>query len=68
LPPGAKSSAEAFVPLVSCIALGAVTYVAVDVLLWLIAGRPNGAETWILKEFRAAVNVARARIAKPFRA
>jgi lipopolysaccharide exporter len=68
LPPGAKSSAEAFVPLVSCIALGAITYVAVDVLLWLIAGRPNGAETWILKEFRAAVNVARARIAKPFRA
>jgi lipopolysaccharide exporter len=68
LPPGAKSSAEAFVPLISCIALGAVTYVAVDVLLWLIAGRPNGAETWILKEFRAAVNVARARIAKPFRA
>jgi hypothetical protein len=56
------------VPLISCIALGAVTYVAVDVLLWLIAGRPNGAETWILKEFRAAVNVARARIAKPFRA
>jgi O-antigen/teichoic acid export membrane protein len=63
LPPGAKSSAEAFAPLVSCIALGAITYIIADVLLWLMAGRPKGAETWVLKEVRAALNVARARIA-----
>jgi O-antigen/teichoic acid export membrane protein len=63
LPPGAKSSAEAFVPLLSCIAVGAATYVAVDILLWLIAGRPDGAETWLLRELRAALSVARARFA-----
>ncbi len=63
LPPGAKSSAEAFVPLLSCIAVGAATYVVVDILLWLIAGRPDGAETWLLRELRAALTVARARLA-----
>jgi O-antigen/teichoic acid export membrane protein len=63
LPPEAKSSADAFVPLVSCIAVGAVTYLIADVVLWLISGRPQGAETWVLKEVRAALTIARTRIA-----
>lgn len=63
LAPGAKSSADALLPLLSCIALGAVTYAAVDALLWLASGRPAGAETWLLKEFRNALNLARSRIA-----
>ena len=63
LPPGAKSSAEAFVPLISCIAFGAVVYVVADAVLWLIAGRPAGAETWMLRELRAALSFARTRIA-----
>ncbi len=63
LPAGARTSADAIVPLVSAVALGAAIYIATDLLLWLVSGRPEGAEKWLLREFRSAVSFARARIA-----
>jgi lipopolysaccharide exporter len=43
-------SLEALVPLFVCIALGVATYVASIALLWAIAGRPDGAETWVARQ------------------
>jgi lipopolysaccharide exporter len=62
LPPGATTSADALVPFVACVLLGAATYVAADVLLWLATGRPAGAETWLLRKLGAFTQHARARL------
>ena len=52
LPPGAASSVAALVPLAICVALGAATYIATDLALWLAVGRPAGAEAWMLRQLR----------------
>lgn len=52
LPATAHASMDALVPFLTCVALGAATYVATEVLLWLAAGRPAGAETWMLRQLR----------------
>jgi O-antigen/teichoic acid export membrane protein len=57
LPAGASSSVDAIIPLVSCVGLGAATYTMVMLLLWLAAGRPAGAETWMLRRLRAVARV-----------
>ncbi|HLY51422.1 MAG TPA: lipopolysaccharide biosynthesis protein [Steroidobacteraceae bacterium] len=49
------SSADALVPLLSCVALGAATYTVTGLALWLAAGRPAGAETWMLRQLRGVV-------------
>jgi O-antigen/teichoic acid export membrane protein len=54
---GAASSVDAIVPLISCVALGAATYTLVMLLLWLAAGRPSGAETWMLRRLRGFARV-----------
>ncbi|HYM43808.1 MAG TPA: lipopolysaccharide biosynthesis protein [Steroidobacteraceae bacterium] len=50
--PADATSLDALVPLGICVAVGAVTYTATDVALWAIAGRPIGAETWVLRRLR----------------
>lgn len=55
------TSAEALLPLVACIALGAVVYVMVDMLLWVASGRPAGAEAWMLRLATSAARSARDR-------
>jgi lipopolysaccharide exporter len=62
LPATAVTSAAAFVPFIKCVAVGALTYVAIDALLWLAAGRPRGAETWLLRQVGAISRVARSRL------
>lgn len=52
LPADGASSLDALVPLAVCVAVGAVTYTATDIVLWIIARRPNGAETWLLRRLR----------------
>lgn len=49
----AVSSSDALLPLLGCVALGAATYTATGLLLWLAAGRPDGAETWVLRRLSA---------------
>jgi lipopolysaccharide exporter len=49
----AVSSIDALLPLLGCVALGAATYTASGLLLWLAAGRPAGAEAWLLRQLRA---------------
>ena len=61
-PAAFASSAEAILPLLACIALGAAVYVAADLLLWLASGRPAGAETWLLRLAKAAILSLRARL------
>jgi lipopolysaccharide exporter len=63
LPPGASSSADAFLPFVSCVALGATIYISTDVILWLLSGRPDGAETWLMRQLRSMMRLARTRLA-----
>ena len=65
LPATAVSSADALIPFIACVALGAVTYVAADLLLWFICRRPAGAETWLLHEVRSRIQAARTRFATP---
>ncbi len=48
----AVSSADAVVPLAICVASGAATYVVADILLWMLAGRPDGAERWMLSQLQ----------------
>jgi len=48
----AVSSIDALLPLLGCVALGAATYTATGLLLWLAAGRPAGAESWLLRQLR----------------
>jgi O-antigen/teichoic acid export membrane protein len=62
VPAATASSSEAIWPLLACVALGATVYVAVDLLLWLASGRPNGAETWLLRVAKAAMLSVRARL------
>jgi O-antigen/teichoic acid export membrane protein len=57
LPAGAGSSVDAVVPFVSCVALGAATYTLAMLLLWLAAGRPAGAETWMLQRLRGVARI-----------
>lgn len=52
LPATATTSAAAFAPFAQCVIFGASVYVAIDASLWLAAGRPRGAETWILRQLR----------------
>ncbi len=52
LPPGARTSLQALLPFLACVAFGAATYIAAAALLWLAAGRPEGAETWLLRQLR----------------
>jgi lipopolysaccharide exporter len=63
LPAGAASSADAFIPFAKCVAVGAASYVSVDALLWFVAGRPEGAETWLLRQLHALTRLARTRFA-----
>jgi O-antigen/teichoic acid export membrane protein len=62
IPAATASSTEAILPLIACIAFGAAVYVAVDLLLWLASGRPEGAETWLLRLAKAAIRSMRARL------
>ena len=62
IPLDPRSSTEAIVPLFACVALGVVVYVGVDLLLWLASGRPAGAETWLLRAAKAAIQSVRARL------
>jgi O-antigen/teichoic acid export membrane protein len=52
LPPGASTSMQALLPFLACVAFGAAAYIAAEVLLWVAAGRPEGAETWLLRLLR----------------
>jgi O-antigen/teichoic acid export membrane protein len=47
--------------LLGCTALGAAIYVVVELMLWLIAGRPQGAETFVLDKLKALVAHLRLR-------
>ena len=44
------SSLQALAPLSIAVALGVFVYVLSSVLLWVAAGRPAGAESWILEQ------------------
>ncbi|MEO8225458.1 MAG: polysaccharide biosynthesis C-terminal domain-containing protein, partial [Gammaproteobacteria bacterium] len=44
------SSADAFLPLIGAVLLGVVTYVTSSGVLWLLMGRPAGAESWLLEQ------------------
>ncbi|MEO8444918.1 MAG: polysaccharide biosynthesis C-terminal domain-containing protein, partial [Gammaproteobacteria bacterium] len=44
------SSADAFLPLVRAVLLGVVVYITSSGLLWLLMGRPAGAESWLLEQ------------------
>ena len=46
-------SAQLILPMLLCVAAGAAVYTACATLLWLISGRPDGAETFMLKTVRA---------------
>jgi lipopolysaccharide exporter len=50
LPPAAHTSAQAALPLAACIGLGVASYVGAELLLWIAAGRPEGAETWLMRQ------------------
>lgn len=45
---GMTSSIEALAPLLECIVLGVVAYVAATVAFWFVSGRPDGAERWLV--------------------
>jgi len=60
--PASASSTDAILPLAACIALGASVYVGVDLLLWLASGRPDGAETWMLRVAKGAIQSVRSRL------
>jgi hypothetical protein len=38
-----------------CVAMGVVTYVAGVAFLWLLSGRPVGAETWAANLIRGSI-------------
>ncbi|MEO8132695.1 MAG: polysaccharide biosynthesis C-terminal domain-containing protein, partial [Betaproteobacteria bacterium] len=65
LAPDAASSIDAILPLFACVAMGAATYVVADALLWLLSGRPAGAETWLLRKVQSAVRSLRERLGSP---
>lgn len=56
------STAGAGSALAICVATGIATYCLGIVLLWLIAGRPQGAETWILGRLRVIAERAEALV------
>jgi hypothetical protein len=43
---------QALGELLAAIALGAVTYAATVLLLWQLAGRPQGAESWLIDRIK----------------
>ena len=57
----ASSFSGALARLVVEVAFGALTYVATVISLWLLSGRPEGAESWILGLLRE--RLARRRVA-----
>jgi O-antigen/teichoic acid export membrane protein len=63
LPSTAVASADAIVPLAKCVALGAATYIVADILFWFVAGRPDGAETWLLRRAQYSISAVRAKLA-----
>jgi O-antigen/teichoic acid export membrane protein len=60
-----ETSGDAFVPLVIAVLLGVVVYLGASGLLWLMGGRPDGAESWVLGQAREILG--RARQALPWR-
>lgn len=56
-------SADAIVPLAVCVALGAATYIAADLFFWLVTGRPDGAETWLLRRAQFTFSALRSKLA-----
>lgn len=58
----ATSSTDAIAPLFTFVALGMVTYIVSDLLLWLASGRPPGAETWVLRQLRILLEFLRKKL------
>lgn len=57
------SSLDALLPLIGAVLLGVVVYVTSSAVLWLLAGKPAGAESWLLEQAQEIWGKARKALA-----